>query len=179
MADAPTTAPATKERSPKRLVGVLVGVIVISLIYFTWKLITWNPNHVKVVSVDQANSFLLDSEEAGLTLIGVEVPPANEERVGKKACEFVSERILNKYIHIVRGEKPTGDAGWILGYAYYAGDDGKERFLNEELLRRGYGRLRLEFPNDKQFRSLFEAAQAEAKQKKLGVWQDGYIFPGR
>ncbi len=178
MADAPTTSAATKERSRKRLVRVLVGVIVVFLIYFIWSIVSRKPDHYKVLRVDQPSRLVLDYDE-GTYLIGVEAPPLEERRVGQKAWTWVSQRILKKTIRIVPGDRPRDEAGWFLAYVYYPGDDGKEHFLNEELLRLGYARLHLEYPNDQKFRPLFEAAEAEAKAKKLGVWQDGYVFPGR
>jgi micrococcal nuclease len=67
-------------------------------------------------------------------------------------------------------------SGWIRGYVF-APSDGQEVFLNEELLRKGLARLKLMFPNLK-YRDRLQAAEAEAKSRKVGLWSPDYKPPG-
>jgi hypothetical protein len=155
-------------RSPfnRRVVLILTGVIVVGLAYGFFRVWSWDPN--VVVKIDQANRLILQGDQ-GLLLVGLVCQPSDRGGVGKEAAEFVAERVLNQKVRIETDpEEPKDVANWILGYVYYT-EDGQAFLLNEELLRRGYARLEMAYPHVR-LRSQFEAAQAEAKSKKLGIW---------
>ncbi|KPJ56481.1 MAG: hypothetical protein AMS16_02335 [Planctomycetes bacterium DG_58] len=133
----------------------------------------YNPNYVE--KVDDANRIILKSGE-GVNLIGVSVLPWEIPGLGQDAHNFVKGLILKRYVRIETGKKEKDAAGWTLGYVFVE-KDGKEIFINEELLRRGLARLKLAFPNLK-YRKRLEAAEAEAKKKKVGFWHPDYNPPG-
>lgn len=157
----------------RRRVLLLVAVILLGSIYSAYRIINYDPNYIiNVVHPDQ----LVLKTETMMRIIGVECPPVQDDAVGKPAAEFVRSCVLKRAIRVEPGEEPKDAADWRLGYIFYT-RDGKERFLNEDLLRMGYGRHKPVYPNLK-YRKRFEAAEAEARQKKLGVWAPGYKFPG-
>ena len=172
MSDAKSTpdAPPAKKH---RVILILLLVILVGFLWLVYKVRTWNPNYV--TKIVQADWIILKSEE-GVHLIGVSCPPVEGGGLGQQAFDFTKSCVLNRYIRIEKGEQPKDEAGWVLGYVFVP-VDGKEMFLNEELLRRGYGKVSPVYPNLK-YRKVFEAAEAEAKSKKLGVWSPSYKPPG-
>jgi endonuclease YncB( thermonuclease family) len=165
MTDA-EAVPARKRM--RRKVLILILAVVGLFAWGVFRMATYNPNYVKEVG---RNRLILKSGE-GVVLIGVECPPRQEPRVGKRAEEFLESLTLNRYVRIEQDEKKSDQADWMLGYVF-TDDHGKEVFLNEELLRRGYGKLALSYPNLK-YRKVLEAAEAEAREKNLGVWDPSY-----
>ena len=154
----------------RRRVLVLLAVIAGFAIYIAWSIGTYDPYYV--AAVVHPNLLYLKSDE-GVELISVDCPPVQDVKVGKPATDFVIGNVLHRRIRIESGEQPKNEAGRTLGYVFYKDASGKERFLNEDLLRRGYGRLKLAFPNLK-YRKELEAAEAEANEKQLGIWAPDY-----
>jgi endonuclease YncB( thermonuclease family) len=170
----PVPAATPKSGSNRKRVLFLVAVIVAGSLWGVFKIATWAQDHI--IRVIDANKVFLNGEQ-GLLLIGADCPPYMEPVVGKPAQQFVIECVLDRKVRVEPGEeKPMDDAHWLMGYIYYR-KDGRERFLNEDLLRLGYARYKPAWPYLK-YRRIFEAAEAEAKQKQLGVWAPGYKFPG-
>jgi len=173
----PTPSPAPPQTpANRRRVRILLVVIVVGLLYGIYSMVTYDPNYVINVAEPNPLVRLILRGEAGLKVIGVECPPLQDERVGKVAWEFVKSCVLDRKVRIEPGEKPYDPDRWLMGYVYYR-KDGREYFLNEELLRRGYGRVALWDPYLK-YRRKFEEAQAEAEREKRGIWAPGYKFPG-
>ncbi len=164
-------APDTSSRRTRRRVLILLGVVAVGAALIAYRVFSWDPNYV--INVIDANKLILNGDEGALVCC-VDSPPYMETVVGAPAVAFTRQCILRKHIRLELAEKPKDETTWTLGYIFYKDASGEERFLNEELLRRGYGRLVLAFPNLK-YRKVLEAAEAEAKAKKLGVWAPGYV----
>ena len=169
----PSPNPQAGRRSNRRLILVLVAVVVLGFLYFLVAMLTYNPNYAKAVT--DANRILLKSGD-GVFLIGIDCPPLGEKPVGGPAAELTKKWVLDRYIRIETDVEPKDPAGWILGYVFVT-NDGQEVFVNEELLRHGLARLRLAFPNLK-YRQRLEAAESEARSKKIGLWSPDYKSPG-
>ena len=152
---------------------VVVALVVLGLAYGIYRMVTYNPNYVTVVY--DANRLTLKSGD-DVVLIGVYCEPGAEKFMGAPAADFTRECVLDHYIRIEKGENPVTVSGEILGYVFVK-KDGKEIFLNEELLRHGYGKLALAFPNLK-YRKRLEAAETEAKRNKVGFWREDDRPPG-
>ena len=172
-ASEPSTAGHTPDAGRRRAFGrgrsflIVVALLILGLAFGIYRMLTYNPNYVTVVY--DANRLTLKSGE-DVVLIGVYCEPGAEKRLGGPAAEFTKECVLDRYIRVERGEKPVTVSGEILGYVFVE-KDGKEIFLNEELLRHGFGKLALAFPNLK-YRKRLEAAEAEAKRNKVGFWRE-------
>lgn len=163
-----THSPEAARRKSSRMVLILVAAVLVGFAYGVFRMATYDPNYV----IEVPHSASLKLKSGGVRLIGVVPPPVHDRLVGRPAQQFVEACVLRRHIQLEEGRKPEGAAGWILGYVFVE-KDGKRMFLNEELLRRGFARLKLVYPNLK-YRKQLEAAEAEAKAKKIGVWRPGY-----
>lgn len=171
----PTPGSEAARRKNRRLMLVMALVVVVGLGYFAWTLCFYDPNYQKAVMVYDANQITLKSGR-GVELIGVDPPPVQDRQVGAKAAALTTEWVLHRKIRIETDKRVKNPAGWILGYVFCK-KDGREIFLNEELVRRGYARAVPEAPNLK-YRQRLATAEAEAKAKKLGIWSDDYRLSG-
>ncbi|KPK97501.1 MAG: hypothetical protein AMK75_07520, partial [Planctomycetes bacterium SM23_65] len=138
---APQHDPEAIRRKNRRLVLILSVIVVVGLTIGVYKMAHYNPNYVE--KVDDANRIILKSGE-GVNLIGVAVLPWEIPGLGQDAHKFVKNLIFERYIRIETDKKEKDAAGWTLGYVFVE-KDGKEIFINEELLRRGLARLKLAF----------------------------------
>jgi len=159
--------------SSRTKVLVLVLVIVVGMGWLVYRVATFSPFYV--VEVFDADQLKLKTNEH-VKLIGVEVPPAIDKALGKEAQEFVIDLVLKRYVRVEtdKQERRPGD-NWILGYVY-AERDGREVFVNLELIRRGYAKCGRRGPNLKHVDE-FKTAEAEAKAAGVGIWREGYEWP--
>jgi len=165
----PSPNPEAARRPNRRIILVLLALLALAFLYYLVRMLTYNPNYVEAVY--DANRVVLKSGE-GVVLIGVDCPPVQEKSVGEPAAELTSKWVLHRYIRIEKDKEPKDAAGWILGYVFVK-KDGQEVFVNEDLLRHGFARVKLAYPNLK-YRSKLEAAESEAKSKKIGLWSPDY-----
>ena len=102
-----------------------------------------------------------------MRLIGVDVPQA-ADRYGKEASAFLTKLLKGKKVYLLlEGKKLTKDKeGRVLVYAYRAPDG---LFVNAEVIRQGWGRVRAasSFKYDKAFRQL----EAVARTSRKGLWE--------
>lgn len=164
--------PEAIRKKNRRMLLVLSVIVVVFLAVGVYKMAHYNPNYVE--DVDDANRILLKS--GGVSLIGVDVLPWEIPGLGQDAHNFVKSLVLKRYIRIETDKREKDAAGWTLGYIFVE-KDGQEIFINEELLRRGLAWLKLAFPNLK-YRKRLEAAEAEARKEKIGLWHPDYKPPG-
>jgi len=165
--------PASDARSNRRLLLIVLAIVVVGLFYGVFSMVTYNPNYV--TRVDHADRITLKSGD-GVVLLGVDCPPVQETQVGKAAAEFTRSLVLHHTIRIDTDKEPRDQAAWIQGYVFVQ-KDGQEVFLNEELLRHGFGRAKPVYPNVK-YRDRLEAAASEARSQKIGIWSPTYKPPG-
>jgi endonuclease YncB( thermonuclease family) len=165
--------PASNARSNRRLFLIVFAVVVVGLSYGVLCMFMYNPNYV--TKVYDADRIMLKSGD-GVVLTGIECPPVQDTQVGEPGTRFTEKRLLNRYIRIESDVEPMEPTGWIRGYVFFK-NDGQEVFLNEELLRNGFGRAKPVFPNVK-YRDRLEAAESEARSRKIGVWSPDYKPPG-
>jgi micrococcal nuclease len=169
----PNPNPEASHRSNRRLLLILLAVVVIGFSYGIVCMITYNPYYA--VKVFDADRIMLKGGD-GILLIGVECPPVEDKQIGEAGTRFTEKQVLHRYLRVETDVESSDPTGWIRGYVFVK-NDGQEVFLNEELLRQGFARLKLVFPNLK-YRDRLEAAEAEAKSKKIGLWSPDYKPPG-
>jgi micrococcal nuclease len=169
----PSLNPETSRRSNRWIILILLAAVVLGFALLVYRIMTYDPNYV--VAVYDANRVVLKSGE-GVFLIGVDCPPVQEKQVGEPASELTKKWLLNRHIRLEKDEEPKDRDGWILGYVFVH-EDGQDVFVNEELLRHGFARVKLAYPNLK-YRNRLEAAESEAKSKNIGLWSPDYKPPG-
>lgn len=118
----------------------------------------------KVIGVtdgDTITVLLEGNAPKKLRLAEVDCPESGQP-FGKNAKQFTSDQVFGKQISFV--ETDTDRYGRTIAKVYY--DNGK--YLSAEIIRAGLGWWYHYFSKDKSLGDL----QEEAKQKKLGLWQD-------
>lgn len=122
---------------------------------------------VKVVDGDT----IIVSGFGSVRLIGVDTPETVDPRkpvecMGPEASEFTKRIALGKKVQL-KGDPLAGDDphGRTLAYVFLPGGS----LLNEEVLRRGYGKTT---SFHYQRKKAFLAAEREARSKRLGGWTE-------
>jgi endonuclease YncB( thermonuclease family) len=127
---------------------------------------------VEVIRVIDGDTFVISWEGRRLTvrLLGVDTPETVHpfkpvEFFGRQASDFLKNLLTGKLVRFDFEEEKIDKYGRLLAYVYL-----DELFVNEEIVRQGYGYAYTRFP----FRFLdeFVAIEAEAKESKLGIWQN-------
>jgi micrococcal nuclease len=111
---------------------------------------------------------LIDGTEEDVRYIGVDTPEsvkpgAAVECFGPEASDF-NERLVGERVRLEFGPERRDDYGRLLAYVYVG-----DRFVNAELVRRGYATTLTIAPND-QFAPLFDRLEQEAGNAGRGLW---------
>lgn len=140
----------------------------------------------KVRSVMSADTLVIEAE-GGLDevwLVCVKAPQVEaKEQLADEAREFVVNEVLGNDVWIVfdnpRNEPRRNRDGRYMAFVYYEKvvEVGPKKeptrsffFLNAELISRGLARVDTSYPCSK--RLDFNALQREARQKRLGIWEN-------
>ncbi len=104
--------------------------------------------------------------------IGVDTPEsvkpgAPVECYAKQASEFNERLVTGRRVRLRVGRERTDRYGRLLAYVYLRGEGG--RFVNAELVRRGYART-LEIPPNTDFADRFERLERRARDDGRGLW---------
>lgn len=103
-----------------------------------------------------------------LRFIGVDTPE-KDQPFSQEAAQFIKDLLLGKEIWMEFDEQLYDDWGRFLAYVFVADEDGREIFVNEELLKNGLAYFYAVPPNTKYFGRLLEAFK-EGRYKKKGMW---------
>jgi micrococcal nuclease len=112
---------------------------------------------------------LIDGAEEDVRYIGVDTPESVQpgapvECFGPEASEFNERLVGGKRVRLDFGPERRDDYGRLLAYVYVG-----DRFVNAELVRRGYASTLTIAPND-QFASLFDSLEQRAGNAGRGLW---------
>jgi endonuclease YncB( thermonuclease family) len=121
-----------------------------------------------VVSVANGDTFnLLDAEKKlhRIRLEGIDAPESRQE-FGAKSTKALADKILAKQVTVEW--KQSDHSGQILGHLIV--DD---RWVNQEQIAEGLAWHYKEFNKS----SILAAAEADARQRKLGLWADKEPIP--
>jgi micrococcal nuclease len=104
--------------------------------------------------------------------IGVDTPESVKpgepvQCYGKQASEFNRRLVVGRRVRLRVGRERTDRYGRMLAYVYLRGEGG--RFVNAELVRRGYART-LEIPPNTDFADRFERLERRARDDGRGLW---------
>ena len=111
----------------------------------------------------------LEGDEEDVRYIGVDTPETVEpgepvDCFGPRASHFNEALVEGEQVRLVFDEELRDDYGRLLAYVYLG-----ERFVNAELVRRGYARSLTIPPNDR-FAALFRRAEHRAGVAGRGLW---------
>jgi micrococcal nuclease len=112
---------------------------------------------------------LIDGTEEDVRYIGVDTPEsvkpgAAVECFGPEASDFNERLVGGERVRLEFGPERRDDYGRLLAYVYVG-----ERFVNADLVRRGYATTLTIAPND-QFAPLLNRLQQEAGNAGRGLW---------
>jgi len=114
--------------------------------------------------------------EGGLKvrLIGVDTPETKDPRrpigcFGKEASQEVKNLIEGKVVILQKDISNTDKYQRLLRYVYLPLEDGNALFVNDYLVREGFG-LTLTYPPDVKYALQFREAETQAKELKKGLW---------
>jgi len=166
--------------------GKVFGIIVFTIALFTlanqFKLHNnkKNPQNVNtayqdnlVIKVSDGDTFTIriKGKSEKIRLIGVDSPEVyhgpkdrGQEPWGTKAKKFAENLVLNKEVKVVTDVTPKDQYGRILAYIYVG-----DKFVNLEMIKSGNAVL-LTYPPNVAHVEEFKAAQKQAKEKNIGIW---------
>ena len=136
------------------------------------------PVVARVKRITDGDTFHTESGHA-IRILGINTPekarkgnPA--EPFSVEATAFAVEKLLGKTVHLGRGRENADYFSRLLRWVFYD-EDGKGKFYEEEILRRGLAFFFLPEGDeglDPELVERLKAAEAEAKEKGLGIWSE-------
>ncbi len=127
---------------------------------------------VRVVDGDTVKVRIGNRRPTTVRYIGVDTPESVKpgspvECFGASASEFNDRLVTGRRVRLRIGRERTDRFGRMLAYVYLL--DGSQRFVNAELVRRGYART-LEIPPNTDFADRFDRLERRARERKRGLW---------
>jgi micrococcal nuclease len=120
---------------------------------------------VRVSDGDTIRVRLDSGREERVRYIGVDTPElASDECFAERAAAFNARLVDGREVRLERDAEERDRYGRLLAYVY-AGD----RFVNAELLRRGYAQP-LTVPPNVRHADDFRAHAADARRARAGLW---------
>lgn len=103
--------------------------------------------------------------------IGVDAPEPDDERpefcaLAQEATRYNRQLVGGKIIRLEKDISETDQYGRLLRYVYIG-----DILVNAELISQGLARAKA-YPPDIKYQEILEEAEAEARQDKIGVWQE-------
>jgi micrococcal nuclease len=104
--------------------------------------------------------------------IGVDTPESVKpgepvQCYAQQASNFNKRLVTGRRVRLRIGRERTDRYGRTLAYVYLFDGD---RFVNAELIRRGYART-VEFPPNTDFADRFDRLERRAREQRLGLWR--------
>lgn len=137
------------------------------IVFLFFPLILFSQDKAKVIKVYDGDTIkvILNKKIEKVRLIGIDCPERNEKGFWQ-ALNFTKRLVLHKKVIIEYDEEKRDKYGRLLAYVFL--ENGK--FLNEEILKGGYGKFIFVPPNGKHKERL-KKAEDYAMEKKLGIWK--------
>ncbi len=142
-----------KEGDKKRIIYLIVFIsislllILILAVWFTYLFLSSEKSEIKnntVVNVIDGDTFEYYDESTGsiktVRLLCVNTPEENEQGY-EEAKAFLEELILGKQVKMEKDISETDKYGRLLRYAYLENENGTEIFVNELIVKNGYGEI--------------------------------------
>jgi micrococcal nuclease len=125
---------------------------------------------VRTVDGDTIVVAFAGGHRESVRILGVDTPETVKPNTpvqcfGPEASHYTHDRLLGRRVSLEFDSETRDLYGRLLAYVYIAG----ARF-DDELLRRGYGRLLVIAPNDLHARAMLDA-ETEARRARRGLWR--------
>jgi micrococcal nuclease len=127
---------------------------------------------VRIVDGDTVRVRLSDGSSERVRYIGVDTPESVKpgepvQCFAVRASEFNERLVLDRRVRLRVGRDRTDRFGRLLAYVYLVEEP--RRFVNAELVRRGYART-LEIPPNTDFADRFDRLERRAREQRRGLW---------
>jgi micrococcal nuclease len=117
---------------------------------------------------------------ARVRMIGVDTPETRyskrsggtDQPLAQAAKEFTRRAIGKEQARLSFDKERIDQHGRFLAYVWYLDESGNERLLNEELIRAGLTRAKLQYFYSDRMKRRFRAAEDEARAAKRGIWSE-------
>jgi len=100
--------------------------------------------------------------------IGIDAPERGEAFYDD-ARRYNQELLARGPLRLAYDRERSDRYGRTLAYVFVRGDDGRDVFVNEELVRAGWARTMEVYPNVG-YAATFRAAEAKARRRRRGMW---------
>ncbi len=124
-----------------------------------------------VERIIDGDTFVLKNGEK-VRLLSIDAPEKGEP-FSDSAKIFIERLILNKKVKLEYDLKKYDKYGRILAYVFF-----DKKFLNEEILKRGFAWVYTLPPNFK-YSERLKIAEEKAKREKKGLWEKPYYVASR
>lgn len=114
-----------------------------------------------------------DAQEE-ITLIGADAPETDKWECGAftAADRLVDLAPKDGTVYLVRGSKDRDKKHRLLRYVWTPTSDGGAIFVNAQMLREGLAGFNAPDKGNEQYADQLKAAEAAAKQERVGIWTD-------
>ncbi len=124
----------------------------------------------RVGRVVDADTFVLADTAQRVRLIGADAPETVKpnwpvEPWGTEATAFSKEFLSGGQLRLEFDDEPRDKYGRLLAYVWVG-----DRMLNEELIRAGLARAKLQYRYSAAMKARFRRAEAEARAARRGIW---------
>lgn len=128
---------------------------------------------VKVIDGDTIE-VLMNGQNLKIRYIGVDTPETVDPRrgvqcFGKQASDENKQLVEGKEVFLEKDVSETDKYNRLLRYVYLPINEGSLLFVNDYLVRAGFAKSST-YPPDVKHQERFSAAQKEAQEKGLGLW---------
>lgn len=138
--------------------------------------ISLNFEEAKVAKVIDGDTIevIVNDQVFKVRYIGVDTPETVDPRkkvecFGKEASKENKELVEGRIISLEKDVSEVDSFGRLLRYVYLKIDNDQTLFINDYLIRAGFGKA-ITFPPDIKYSSRFLEAEKEARDKYLGLW---------
>lgn len=135
-----------------------------------------NPNLYHVTKVVDGDTIEVSrgDYQAKVRFIGINTPETVDPRrgvecFGKEASNETQRLLKNKDVILEKDVSETDKYDRLLRYIYLPMEDGTTLFVNDYLVRAGFGQVST-YPPDVKYQDEFMQAESLARENKLGLW---------
>lgn len=126
-----------------------------------------------VTKVVDGDTIVVNNKDA-IRFIGIDTPETVDPRrsvgcFGKEASNKVKELLTDKVVILQKDVSETDKYKRLLRYIFLPLPNGQTLFVNDYLVREGFGKV-LTYPPDVKFNEQFRQAEREAKEGNRGLW---------